>query len=60
MHFSDKSRRWGKEVSAGTYQTINGRAIRSGLADAIDVEFFLPEKTVKELIADAKAHVRLP
>ena len=54
--FRTKAEGGEKEVSAGTYKTINGRAIRSGLADAIDVEFFLPEKTVKELIADAKAH----
>ena len=54
--FRTKAEGGEKEVAVGTYQTINERAIRSGLADAIDVEFFLPEKTVKELIADAKAH----
>ena len=45
--FRTKAEGGEKEVSACTYQTINGRAIRSGLADAIDVEFFLPEKTMR-------------
>ena len=43
-----------KEVAVSIYQTINERAVRSGLADAIDVELFLPEETVQTLIAEAK------
>lgn len=52
--FRTKAEGGEKEVAVSTYQIINERAIRSELADAIDVELFLPEETVQTLIAEAK------
>lgn len=45
-----------QELSPGEYEQVNQAVIKSGLADAVDVELFLGEKVAERLITAAHDH----